>query len=209
MEVFGDVGVFFGEWDETGIKLAPTCFACEGSTSGFYSNWNPDTNEITPNVGYYHVGGDTLLPTNEQIRPEQNPNYPIDPEPSRDGWNNVIEYFATGNPDDAVVIYHDSSDLKLGEAKWVIDGQAYLLYPKVIFRDGTVQTVDNLSDLLFIAGTPDGWLMQGRESHCLYYYQYQAGVITPRDLGCPPRTVTVLDAPTLDGGGGQITPIIR
>jgi hypothetical protein len=209
---FGDQGAYFGDWTEDGIALLPTCLACEGPTSGYYARWNPATGEIAPAVDFVDFRGDELSGTGEYLvrgRDESRPLRDDDTIPP----SNVLEYLPAGDPEESTIVYFDPENLYLQRPVWVIDGQAYLLPvysapAQLVFRDGTQQSVDLPVDLRLVAGTPDGWLMQGPD-WTLYQFRYVDGEVIATVVAQLPGEVIILSAPLLGAADLEsMTPII-
>jgi hypothetical protein len=78
-----------------------------------------------------------------------------------------------------------------------------------VFRDGSIQIVEFPTIVRFVAGTPNGWLMQEPTTYRIYYYQYGEGGLSYTELDAMAGLVTMLQAPALGVGVTEaIIPVI-
>ena len=139
---FEQQGAFLHEWTEEGISLFPTCLACGGAIDGYYSRWNPETGEITPDVFYFNWLGDRLSQTGEMLVPIRDETRPVSNDDGMFPPNNVVTYLPDGDPASASQVYFNPDMLNLPNPYWVDDGNAYLLHvwgqptATLVHRDG-------------------------------------------------------------------------
>jgi hypothetical protein len=153
LDMNGSIALLRG-WGDEGIDYLPVCYACDMPPAGSLSRWNPDTDEVTRDVGYYDAAQDTLAVTGETITPARRPDFPL-PIADNTFTQNVVTF-----GDDARVIYYNPNDLPINSAHWVADGWDVLVeHPNstvLLDRAGMKKSV-NAGDH-FLVGTPDGWL---------------------------------------------------
>lgn len=177
--------VEFLDWNDEGIYLLPrieqTLYYGDFIDTNAVT-WNPENDEIVINNlhfdGFY---GDWLPTTGEYLRPKTVLN---GTESDR-----VIEVIINGDESEALSILEGVGDDFLPNPHWVLDGQAYLIRgegsaSRLIFRGGTIIEVPFEAFTRFVAGTPDGWLMQQTrppDERTLYHFTYVDGdiVMTP------------------------------
>jgi hypothetical protein len=167
---------FLGKWDESGIRVAPSCYACEPPLDGDYWIWNPQTGQVSQSNEFWSWFGDRLPLTGEFALTTNNPDYPMSNEADYLPPANVIEYFPSGMAvDPAPVVYFNPDDLDLPIARWVLDGAALWVWEAdaatglLVYRDGSTQTVNVPAGFAFLAATPDGWLMFD-EQNAIYHF---------------------------------------
>lgn len=182
---------YLGAWDASGVRVLPSCWACEGVFEGGWFAWNPTTGAISSTGEFYTIFGSRLDVTGELLYTIENQNYQI--APGAGGYfpaANVVEYYFEGVPysgyseryqnqalvANAPLVYFDPNNLNLPSARWVADGRAFVLMRSgtmpqslVIFRDGSSVGVATDIDEQVIVGTPTGWLTQGQD-FTLYQY---------------------------------------
>lgn len=214
LDSFNDQGAWFMGWDEAGIKLFPTCLACGGVPEGFLSRWDPVTGEIERNVEYVNFFGTGLRATGEYLIPRRDESLPVSNDDGMFPPPNVLDYLPSGDPDDSTLVYFDPEMTNLPFPYWVADGAAYLLHDwnmpsaTLVFRDGSKQSVDLPENLHFVAGTPDGWLMQAMD-YIVYQFQIVEGGLISSSVLMPESDVVILSAPPLgDETLGPVTPVI-
>lgn len=212
-------------WNGDEIYFIPTCWACEGTVESPYYLWDLQTGEIRQAGGtYFTAFGDRLELTGELVYTIQNPMFPWSDEPSYFPPPNVVEYYSNGvpvidreRPADFVapVIFFDGSNLYLPYAKWVIDGQAFLLestefLPQgvVLFRDGRRVNVPMPVEERYLSGTPDGFLTQHEQDDTIRYYRWDGGVWNVTQLAQPDGWVNVLSRTPLGATVAQPFPLL-
>jgi hypothetical protein len=190
---------YVGTWDASGVRILPSCWACEGVFEGSWFNWTPGTASLTLTSEFYTIFGSKLDITGEMLYTTENRNYPIDLNEA--GYfppANVVEYYFEGTPyagyseryenqsvvSAAPLVYFDPNNLNLPSAQWVADGRAFVLMRNpsmvqsmVVFRDGSTVGVASDVDERVIAGTPDGWLTQGQD-FTIYQYTLSGTTVT-------------------------------
>jgi hypothetical protein len=216
-EEFPSPWAFLGGWEEDGIRFVPNCFACEGVFEGEWLIWNPETNTFTTSSGEYFnvIFGDLLPATSEMLLAAQNPQFPMNNEPSYLPIPNVILYVhdrplpRSFEPSDAPVIFADPNRADLtGGAHWVLDGEAALITPSesdvwtLLYRDGTQQTVNVPVNSEFLVGTPNGWLSLNNEpgGRVITLYTVDGAPPVGTRIGSPlaeAEYLRLLDAPAL------------
>jgi hypothetical protein len=159
------------EWTATGLLLYPHCFPCEGFVEGLAYRWQPETGNITQTAIPYRVIGyglisDRLHGTGEIIMPAQDEAYPARPGPMIDFNVLVYQNPSTDQPGDSRVIYVNPAEpAPVLVPRWVADGRAYLIHnaerptATLVWRDGTLETVELDTGRTLLSGTPEGWLM--------------------------------------------------
>lgn len=189
----GDYAYLRG-WSDAGIDYLPLCYACDQPLAGSLMRWNPDTGEVTPNVGYYDAEQDTLALTGETIFTARRPDYPLPVQEDAGLIDNVVYYGVDGR-----VIYYNPRSLEIDGAHWVADGwQVLVEHPDgaaLVDRAGARRPVN--SDDRFLVGTPDGWLAT-REINGVYEVAHHTltnidGTVIARFY----HPVVVLQAPAL------------
>jgi hypothetical protein len=156
--------------------------------------WNPSTDAATPSSLTYNGFGDTLAATSEQIVPQTSALYPEPPGLMEDGQSdglpssyNVIVMTGKRAVDGRAVVYFDPDNLKLTGARWVNDGNAFLVFPAsgqgttVLVSAEAPPTPVTLDAHQFLTGTPDGWL--ALESGTITHYVVADGQATRAEIG--------------------------
>ncbi len=152
--------VEFINWDNEGIRLVPWKETEPYSYDFADSNaiiWQPDTNEFMIDNNHFDgFNGDYLPATGEYLRWTS----------SDDNLDQrIIEVISEGDIDNRTAVFKFAKGDFLPHPFWVLDGRAYIMRQEgnagvVIFRDGTILDVELEVYTRFIAGTPDGWLLQ-------------------------------------------------
>ncbi|MEP7291996.1 MAG: hypothetical protein ABI835_09440 [Chloroflexota bacterium] len=144
-------------WTDEGIEYLPFCYGCDRPAAGLLSRWNPDTGEVTPNVGYYSAAQDVLASSGEILEPSRRPDFPLPVSEGQEAEPNVLA-FDSGSG--IRVIYYNPRSLQIDSAHWVADGwQVLVEHPNatVLLDRSGVQRAISVDDR-FLVGTPDGWL---------------------------------------------------
>jgi hypothetical protein len=166
------------DWRDEGIYYYPVAFG-DAMPFGEMLLWNPITNVITQTERLHVDGyGDTLELTGEMVNISYNDSFAaeISPFPA-----NIIEY----RPQPLVseiptIAYHNPNHLSLPYPRWVLDGQAFLLYDQtlgsgwLVYRNGQILDISLPIDYEFLTGTPDGWLMFDPAGFGIYHYRFGA-----------------------------------
>ncbi len=150
-QIGGDLAVLRG-WNADGIVFMPACYNCDQPAAGSLSRWNPSTDEVTTDVGYYSLKRDVLALTGEFIAPARRADFPL---PVSGDQPNVVSYGDHGR-----VIYYNPRHLIVDGAHWVADGWQILVeHPDaaVLLDRVGVQRPAPAGEQ-FLVGTPDGWL---------------------------------------------------
>lgn len=162
--VLNSIGAVFGEWNDSGILLAPDCVACGGARSGLFFTMNPESGQTVRSDIFFTRMGD-ILSNGEIVASSRDESRPTAEADALFPPNNVIIYSSGGAPNPDDIIYFDPEWLNLPQPKWGIDGNAYLLYDSMngeavaVFRDGTEVNGSLATGLAVIGGTPGGWLV--------------------------------------------------
>jgi hypothetical protein len=145
------------DWDDSGIRYLPVCADCDLYAYGTLRRWNPDTDDLNPDAGYYDTTQDTLAATGETITPVRRADFPL-PIAEDTAINNVLAYEdADGS---ARAIYYNPNSLQITAAHWVADGWQILIeHPDgaILLDRAGVKHPLAVNDQ-FLVGTPDGWL---------------------------------------------------
>ncbi len=208
-----------GDWKADGVRFVPSCYACEGVFESPWFIWNPQTNQIMQTTNeYFTILGESLPLTGELLVTTQNLTYPAGETMGILPPANVVEYYAGGVPApieqrqaaeaQAPVVYFNPNDLDLRLARWILDGNAFViqgseLNPQgtIVFRDGARQAVAFGPGDTFLTGTPDGFLAQNALGWVVYY-QFIDGTPNLIELEQFERPVQVVEATAL---GGTVT----
>lgn len=215
-----------GTWTAEGVRFLPSCYACEGVMQSPWYVWNPQTNTLLQTANaYFSIFGDTLDVTNELLLNAYNTAYPTGEALGMFPPANVIEYYSQGVPPapeqaqalqaSAPVVYFDPANLDLSQARWVLDGNAFLLQATanvpqsvVVYRSGQQESVGLGVNDRFLTGTPDGFLAQ-RLDGWISYYQYDGSAWNVIDLDMFVAEVQVIDSPALGGSVTQPFTVIQ
>lgn len=203
-------------WLPEGIRFVGSCYACEGPFESRYSVWNPDTNQVGQAANaFYTILGETLDQTGEMLYTTQNTTYPVGEIAGMLPPANVVEYYADGDPiamneregdeGGAPVVYFNPADLDLRPARWVLDGNAFVIQGSetnpmgvIVYRDGSQTQVMFPASSRFLTGTPDGFLAQN-QAGWVVYYQYTGAQWNQIELEQLPFDARVVDHTPLGG----------
>jgi hypothetical protein len=224
-----------GEWKQDGIRMAPSCWGCEGVWEGLYSIWNPATGTISAPVEPFDIFMKPLPATGEVLKAIANAAYPQSGAPmAYFAAANVVEYTADINQPTGQVIYFNPANPFVTSADWVYDGRAILVQlggrvsslpdnpmaneatgeAYLLFRDGRQVSVPaNLGYAL--TGTPDGWIaLQWDTGEAWVVKTDDSGSIQVTPVGTSTRwervaTNFTLGASAVPGSFRVITPPVR
>jgi len=202
-------------WDASGLLSLSACLNCDGVGVGFFSAWNPETGAVIETRHYRSVTSDVLPATGEIIASYDNPDRPHSDAEVMGGPLNALRYTTLDDPSGGTEVFFDPNNLNLPVPRWVMDGNAYLLHrwretmSTLVFRDGMARSMDYGVEMLFLTGTPDGWLMSNYQTGELLLYQWQDGQLGVNDLGLHAQNIRVLEAPDLGTTAtGELVPVI-
>jgi hypothetical protein len=169
-----------GGWDENGVHLHASCYACEPPFEGVYSAWNPDTDAFMSDTGVaFSFFAEQLPMTGELFARSYSTDYPFSTEPAAYfPTPNILVYMPStaylptfgsqsGEHEasaESPVIYNDPNviDLSGVEFEWVTDGQHILAAGEsswlLLDRAGRMQRLTAFAPAYTIVGTTDGWL---------------------------------------------------
>lgn len=162
--VLNSIGAVFGEWNDSGILLAPDCVACGGTPSGLFFTMNPESGQTVRSDIFFTRMGD-ILSNGEIVASSRDESRPTAEAEALFPPNNVIIYSSGGAPNPNDIIYFDPEWLNLPQPRWGMNGDAYLLYDSMsgeavaVFRDGTEARATLATGLAVIGGTRSGWLL--------------------------------------------------
>lgn len=222
--------VMLGEWDATGIRLHPSCYACEPPFEGEYSAWNPDTATYIPTTGdAFTIFGEQLAMTGELIVSSYSQDFPFSTEPAAYfPYPNILVYMPSSAylptfgsqsgeyeaTPESPVIYANPDEVDLSEHRfeWVVDGQSILADVNntwtLINRAGGSQLITPFSQADHIIGTPDGWIVIepiGSDQSIVRQYTLDQTLVYENTLG----TINSLDLRVLDATdlGESVSPV--
>lgn len=199
----------FGAWKQDGIRLTPSCIACEGVWQGNYQIWNPQANTLSAPVEPFDVFRTVLPATGEQIFAGLDPAFPASGQfAAYVAPGNVVSYYSDAYAAPQTV-YFNMDNLYIERAAWVMDGSGILAmhagpfvmgpdgFPinegagpaYLILRDGTQIPASQTTTGNFFTGTPDGWLTRDNTTGALAYHQYTNGAVQVTPLGALPDSV--------------------
>lgn len=208
--------MLLGDWDARGIRMHPTCYACEGVIQGEWSLWNPADNTFTAHSGeWFSFFADHLEATGEALAVSQNTRFPHNPTPGMFGVPNVVNYYADGRvpgfdqPNPEPVIFYDPRLYELNNgAHWVNDGREALITGDsgvwiTLNRAGERTAEMTVSQgSRFLTGTPDGyWYLLNEGDHQRLMVSSASGLSFDLTFDVDAR-VQVIDQPAL---GGSLT----
>ncbi|NDJ75685.1 MAG: hypothetical protein GYB65_05460 [Chloroflexi bacterium] len=196
----------FGDWRTDGIRLLPSCWACEGAWEGSFQIWDPYSGALSGPSEYFYILREDLPATGEQIASIANPNFPNTGMPQAYfAPANVIEYYPTrdsaGTP-----IFFDPDMPYISRSDFVADGNAILIrqpgwffwnpdFPSdlpefspndsyhLLLRSGQ-QVLLEPNQGNYVYGTPDGWLSRNLVTNELIHnVLLPGGQVTSTTLG--------------------------
>ncbi len=195
-DIGGDYALLRG-WGDDGIDYLPMCYGCDQPPAGSLDRWNPDTGDVTRDVGYFDSVQDTLAVTGETIEPVRRPDYPLPVQQNADTQSTQPNVLVYG--DDARVIYYNPRSLQIDAAHWVADGWEVLVeHPDgdvLLDRAGAQHPLASSDQ--FLVGTPDGWLATRAVNGAVEVVHHTLSNLGGIEIARFYHPVTVVQAPPL------------
>lgn len=207
----GNVAVEMGPWIGDELHFRVNCFYCtHGPLIQEHGTWRifQGSGGVWDIWSIFYETGDLLYATRELLTMTINGDYPLNTAEGPVPQPNVLVYADFGGAETtSVVLFNDAEALRRIPARWVLDGAAYLFLLdgagwQLGWRDGRLEPVVADTGLIYLAATPDGWLMRSSDGRVFHYTSATAAVV----LGQLSGRVTVIDGPVLGLGAEWAVP---